>query len=205
MQDDPKEQRRREILIAALEAFSDKGYDKTTVEDIVRISGLSKGTLYWYFTSKETIFAGLLQMVFDMMWQVFENMLQQTIHEPPPERLYHLLIGTAPLQTADEGAFNWIGLYVDFFNQAWQNPALRDVFHQIYGRYLDAVESIVQQGMDDGVFRAVDPRQTATMLMAALDGYWLQQILDEGDPSPVITQYAQTIVRGLLKDHASDR
>ena len=68
MDNDPKEQRRQEILMAALQAFSEKGYDKTTIEDIVRISGLSKGTLYWYFTNKEAIFAALVQMVFDEMW-----------------------------------------------------------------------------------------------------------------------------------------
>jgi AcrR family transcriptional regulator len=199
--DDPKEERRREILMAALKAFSEKGYDKTTVEDIVRISGRSKGTLYWYFTNKEAIFAGLVQMVFDMMWLAFENALQQTVHEPPPERLRHLLLSLVPI--IDESS-NWIGLYADFFNQAWQKPTVRDNFGAFYTRYLHAVEPIVQQGIDEGAFRDVDPRQTARMLVGALDGYWFQQILELGDASPVIMLYAETIVKGLLKDHASD-
>ncbi len=49
-----KEERRNEILGAALEVFIEKGYDKASMDDIVRASGLSKGTLYWYFKNKKS-------------------------------------------------------------------------------------------------------------------------------------------------------
>ena len=58
---DVKANRRREILMAALQAFSEKGYDKTSVNDIVRVSGLSKGTLYWYFKNKQAIFVAMIE------------------------------------------------------------------------------------------------------------------------------------------------
>ncbi|MCA9911347.1 MAG: TetR/AcrR family transcriptional regulator [Anaerolineae bacterium] len=201
METDPKEERRQEILLAALRAFAEKGYDKTTVEDIVRISNLSKGTLYWYFENKQAIFSGLIEMVFSEIWRTFEVVLAQTADEAPPDRIRHLL--TAFMPVMDE-SINWVGLYADFFNQAWRNPSLRAEFHDQYKRYIDVLEPVVRQGIDGGYFRAVDSHATAQMLVGALDGYWFQQILDLGNAEPIITQYAETIVRGLMKDDASN-
>ena len=98
-----------------------------------------------------------------------------------------------------------IGLYADFFNQAWQKPTLRAVFREGYMRYIDMIAPIVQQGIDEGVFRPVDARLAARMLIGAIDGYWLQQILDIGGAQPVMALYVETIVRGLMKDDARDR
>jgi AcrR family transcriptional regulator len=56
----PQEQRIQEILDAALSCFAAKGYDKTTMDDIVEEAGLTKGGIYWYFKSKRDIFLALL-------------------------------------------------------------------------------------------------------------------------------------------------
>jgi BetI-type transcriptional repressor, C-terminal len=136
------------------------------------------------------------------MWRVFEGMRQQTIDTLPPERLRRLMVSLEPI--IDETS-NWIGLYADFFNQAWQKPTIRDSFREFYVRYIDVLEPIVQQGIDDGLFRTVDPLLTARMLVGALDGYWFQQILDVGDAQPVLALYGEIIIRGLMKDDAKDR
>ena len=59
--DEAKEQRRDKILQAALECFSTKGYYASTVDDIVKSCGLSKGAVYNYFKGKEEIFLSLLE------------------------------------------------------------------------------------------------------------------------------------------------
>ncbi len=51
---------RRQILAAALEVFSQQGYAGTTLDDITSAADLSKGAIYWYFTSKADLFATLL-------------------------------------------------------------------------------------------------------------------------------------------------
>lgn len=201
MPDDPKEERRAEILMAAMQAFSEKGYDKTTIEDIVRISGLSKGTLYWYFTNKEAIFTGLVMMVFDQFGAVLDAALQQTVDEPPPERLRHLILSFSP---ALDDSSDWIGLYADFFIQAWHNAALRAVFRDGYTRYIKLIEPIVQQGIDEGLFRPVDTELMTRLLLGAIDGYWFQQILEFGEAQPVLDLYAETIIRGLMKNDANE-
>ncbi|WIG57697.1 MAG: hypothetical protein OJF49_000442 [Ktedonobacterales bacterium] len=51
---------RRQILAAALEVFSRKGYAGTTLDDITAEANLSKGAIYWYFDSKAELFTAIL-------------------------------------------------------------------------------------------------------------------------------------------------
>jgi AcrR family transcriptional regulator len=55
-----KTETRDKILNAALDSFLEKGYHNTRMDDIVNESGLSKGTLYWYFENKEALFISLM-------------------------------------------------------------------------------------------------------------------------------------------------
>src|SRR5580692_7615212 len=57
--EDQKEGRRREILAAALRCFARDGFHSTTITDIVRESGVSQGTFYLYFQTKDDVIAAL--------------------------------------------------------------------------------------------------------------------------------------------------
>src|SRR5271155_101853 len=54
-----KEGRRQEILAAALRCFARSGFHSTTITDIVRESGVSQGTFYVYFETKDDVIAAL--------------------------------------------------------------------------------------------------------------------------------------------------
>ncbi|MCG2586340.1 TetR/AcrR family transcriptional regulator [Massilia sp. TS11] len=56
-----KEARPQELLAAALEQFVEKGYAATRLEDVARCAGVSKGTLYLYFTNKEELFKAVVR------------------------------------------------------------------------------------------------------------------------------------------------
>lgn len=50
-----KQNVKRRIVDAAWELFYEKGYDDTTVDDIIRLSETSKGSFYYYFSSKDSL------------------------------------------------------------------------------------------------------------------------------------------------------
>src|ERR1700756_2199725 len=56
-----KEERAPEILDAALSCFAEKGFAACRMDDIARRAGISKGTIYLYFESKEAVFKALAQ------------------------------------------------------------------------------------------------------------------------------------------------
>ena len=54
-----KEQATKKILEAARSVFAEKGYHDARMEDIAEMVGVSKRTLYLYFTNKEELFAAI--------------------------------------------------------------------------------------------------------------------------------------------------
>ena len=56
-----KNARPEEILAAALEVFTDRGFAATTLEDVAKRAGVTKGTIYLYFDSKEALFKALIR------------------------------------------------------------------------------------------------------------------------------------------------
>ena len=58
-----KEDRPQEITAAAFEAFADKGYAATRVDDVAKRAGVSKGLLYLYFKTKEELFKAVVRSV----------------------------------------------------------------------------------------------------------------------------------------------
>ena len=76
-----KEQRKHQILMAAMEVFKRKGYEKATLKDIVEETGMSRGWIYLYFTDKIEIFEALLLHLDDQLDGAFspQKLEQMTI------------------------------------------------------------------------------------------------------------------------------
>jgi TetR/AcrR family transcriptional regulator, repressor of fatR-cypB operon len=55
--------KREEILTAARKVFAEKGFEKATLDEIAQVAEFGKGTIYNYFSSKETLFDGILDMI----------------------------------------------------------------------------------------------------------------------------------------------
>lgn len=67
---------REKIIDAAWQLFYDKGYEQTSVEDIIRLSGTSKGSFYHYFESKDSLM-GSLSYLFDRRYDELESELDE--------------------------------------------------------------------------------------------------------------------------------
>ena len=61
---DVSAERKNQILDAAMVVFARSGFHEARMDDIVQESGLSKGTLYWYFKSKEEIITAISERLF---------------------------------------------------------------------------------------------------------------------------------------------
>lgn len=198
---DLKEERRREILMAALKAFSEKGYHATSVNDLVTASGLSKGTLYWYFKNKQAIFLAMIDMIFQDIGVYFEQSLANAQDLPPPERLRHVLTG---MNEIGEEMLSFAGLYADFFTRAWQDPEVQENLANHYQHFIEIVAPVIQAGIDEGYFRQVDVMATTRTILGAIDGFWFQQILHVGDAQALLELHTDLVVRGLTKNDTGE-
>ena len=57
----PSPETKERILASALIVFGEKGYHNATMAEIAEEANLGKGTLYWYFSSKEDLFSGMIE------------------------------------------------------------------------------------------------------------------------------------------------
>lgn len=148
-----KEARPQELLDAALALFVEKGFAATRAEEVATRAGVSKGTLYLYYPSKE-------------------DLLKAVIKKNLSERL-----AAGAAQAADfEGSASDLlrGLLVDWWTQIYDDPAAAvfklifteaRTFPEIAAYYAQEVvtpghalmTSVIQRGIDCGEFRPVDP------------------------------------------------
>ncbi|MEG0107473.1 MAG: TetR/AcrR family transcriptional regulator [Lachnospiraceae bacterium] len=74
MNEDDKKSVKERIVTAAWELFHEKGYDNTTMEDIIKLSGTSKGSFYYYFDSKDVLLSTLSDFLDDIYLQLQESL-----------------------------------------------------------------------------------------------------------------------------------
>jgi AcrR family transcriptional regulator len=191
-----KEESRRRILQAAFEAFAEKGYSQTSMDDIVRRSGLSKGTLYWHFKNKQELFLATVEMVMKT-WDEQLALLEK-VAGSAEDRIRSFFSEAGEVFDSNK---NLIGLLVDAFFQSYQMEEAQYIMKDIYTQFVGHIERIIQQGIDHGEFRAIDPHMAAVSLMAGGDGVSFYILFEPDWDMPVaLNTITDLILRGLRKE-----
>jgi len=159
------EKRKSQILDAAMDTFAEKGFHKTRMSDIADSSGLSKGTLYWYFDSKDTIILKLLDRVFEPELKKLTTLLADT--QSAEERL---LLYTERAGEDIIKMLRWIPLFYDFIALAFRQDLIKKTISKFYKNNVDLLIVLIQQGIDSGEFKAVNPLDTAIAISASIEG-----------------------------------
>ena len=203
-----QDERRKEILASALQAFYENGYDKTSMDDVVRVTGLSKGTIYWYFKNKQELFAALMEYAIIEFFAEFEVVFTQA-KDMKPRAAISTLFATATAMLNDNPTM--ASLTMDFMLQALHFPDLRHQYAEYYARYIEEVGAIIQRGIDSGDFRQVDARTAAATLIGLLDGVMLQALIGDElklewqwQMSSILQAAEQLFLHGLLKEGSSN-
>jgi AcrR family transcriptional regulator len=192
-----KEDRRAQILQAAFEAFAERGYDKTSMDDIVKRSGTSKGTLYWHFKNKKDLFLATINMLLGDLNAGAQALAQQE-DLPATDRL-RLLFGEATQVFLEDKKM--IGLFATAFFQSYQNAEARQMMLDAYQPFIDWTAQIVQQGIEHGEFREVDPVAVAAAMVCSGDGIILDMLLEPGwNTREVMTMLLDLMLGGLRKE-----
>jgi len=76
---DVSEERKKQILEAASNVFARAGFDDARMDDIAAESGLSKGSLYWYFKNKDAIIQAILENILNREFSKIREMFDEDI------------------------------------------------------------------------------------------------------------------------------
>jgi AcrR family transcriptional regulator len=176
---DVSQERKKQILDAALVVFTRQGYDRARMDDIARESGLSKGSLYWYFDSKKALFMALFEATIEDLIRTMANPLREMM-----------------------GGTDLTNILFSFFLQHGQEQDVRQVISGALEGYLDLLADVIRDGMARGEFRTdLDPDHVAGAMAAAFDGLELQVLLwPELDWQTRLDQMVEIFLSGIRQD-----
>jgi AcrR family transcriptional regulator len=162
-----RETRRRQILDAALRCFSRDGFHNTTTADIVRESGVSQGTLYLYFATKDEMIAALAEDRHQN--EALLNAL--ALREQDPIRGLLALIELHGAGLTDAARLDARRVGVQGWAEALRNP---DIHRSVVGGLAtvrEAIVRLVERGQRTGQIRSeIDPAAVARTLIALFQG-----------------------------------
>ena len=158
-----KEARPQELTAAALALFVEKGFTATRLDEVAARAGVSKGTLYLYFDSKEALFKAVIQEGIVPALEAGEAMLAEC--DDPVLLLRQILHGW----WLRIGSTELGGIPKLMMAEAGNFPDLAAFYDEaVIQRGMRLVRTVVERGIARGVFRPIDLDNLATVLIAPL-------------------------------------
>jgi AcrR family transcriptional regulator len=173
-----------------MRCFAEGGYHATSMDDLVAASGLSKGSLYWHFESKEDVFLALFDAFLEDYFAGWSAL------DDGQRPLLEVIGGGGELLirsfAEDRSQMN---AWVEFL----AHPAARERFAAAYEQSRDIVEGLLERAIARGEIRAVSAPEVAAAFIAAGEGILLQAYVDPAFPSCDCWPHVMDVwKRGLL-------
>jgi AcrR family transcriptional regulator len=186
------DERRQDLLDAALHIFAEKGIGKTTVSDVTDTAGVAKGTFYLYFGSKDHLVAALKERFVD---EILEH----------ANGLYARVGKDDWWQLVDETLTSFVDFMLErrdmihVMVQEGETPETSPYFADCQRRIDEMFAASIKMGIDAGVFSVQDPVLIGRFLHYAMDGALSHAILydTELDRDRLIAS-ARELVRKVL-------
>ena len=184
--------RRNEILDAAQRLIFTKGYDQTSIQDILAAAQVSKGAFYHYFDSKQELLEALISRIQDEAEQVLCPILQ----DPELNALekLHRYFATISNWKTERKAFLLSLLRVLY---ADANALMRQkMVRGVIRRFAPQLSTIIQQGMREGVLQPAYPDQAGEIALSLLQsqGDTLAELMLASEKEPTMFTQVESIV-----------
>jgi len=183
--------KRIEILRSAAAAFRRRGYHGASVEEIASALHMTKGNLYYYFKNKEEI----LYFCHDYSADILLDLLQEVEAEGlPADAKLRRLIAAFVHMIIDE--LHGTALTMDL--QALSPPLLKRIIAK-RDRFDHGIRSILQEGMEQGLFTPGDPKLLSFAILGAVN--WITRWFDpagSASSEQIGQSFAEYLVRGLM-------
>ncbi len=168
--------RKEQIVKAAISAFARTGLKETSMDDIVRESGLSKGAIYWYFKSKDELISELLNTFFDPKEMLrFEKMLATgTVRERIDKFIGYITEEMSKMQ-------RFRPVIQELFVIAFRDRKIRKMTRGDFQAGVALLQTIIEDGIKEKEFRRVDPHQVTIAIYEIIEGaalFWSLDMMD---------------------------
>jgi len=189
------DERAEQILQAARGCFLDKGYFATKMDEIAEASELSKGGIYFHFDSKKDIFRSLVEREYDRAMEFIEEVVDSDtdIATMIADLGRHF---TQRFASTDAPRFQAI-----IVEMGLRDEEIRQMLLQLQQNYIDRLADVLEQGVDNGQLKDVDPKSAALLLKAIIDGIQASYGIGyDPDVNSLVQTSMQILGRGILAE-----
>ena len=159
-----KEARPTELMAAALDLFVERGFASTRLEEVAARAGVSKGTLYLYFSSKEELFKAVIRSGIVPLLERGERLLGE--HRGSAAGLLREILFD---WWASVGATKLGGIPKLMFSECRNFPELGKFYYdEVISRGHHLVQSVLEKGMQTGEFRHMDANYAMRVIVAPM-------------------------------------
>ncbi len=193
-----KDARPSELTAAALELFVDKGFAATRLDDVAARAGVSKGTLYLYFSSKEALFKAVIEDGMVAALAAAEERLSD-YQGSAADLLHELLLGW----WEQIGQTPMAGVSKLIISESRNFPELACYYHdRIITRGRALLRTTLQRGIAGGEFRPVDVEAAidviiAPLLMLAISRFSIRLCGQDVSPEAYLETHFALLLHGL--------
>jgi len=190
-----RQKRRRNILTAAGTLFARDSYDAVQMDDIARLAGVGKPTIYRYFDSKDELFLEVFREALEQLEQGIGRILSAEI------------TATQALTELLGLSFNLLGNQVSALRLlTGDRPQLivqwREEFSQRRGLIMTAFRTVLERGINQNEFRSVDLDVLPAMFIGVVRGGLMGVDQHGVGPSHLAATAVDLLLSGLRKDPA---
>jgi AcrR family transcriptional regulator len=183
---------RKDILEAAAQSFSQKGFHATSMQDIAQSVNLQKASLYYHISSKQEILLAVLDQALDLLIENMQHVLEQTQMPDEKLRLAVQVYLTTMLENLDLAR-------VLLLEHRSLEPELQSRHFPRRDRFEHLWRDLIQEGANQDIFSCTDPALAARGLLGVMNWTITWYRPDGSLSAPVIAeQFADLFLRGLL-------
>ena len=163
------------IIESAKELFLRNGYHETSMSAIAKNADLGKGTLYWHFDSKDDLFQSMVTKEAKLMLKELNELAEKNLKADEILKKFIRL----RVKNIDENK-KTTQMFMDGGN--FINEELKKTMIEIFHSFIDIVEDIIKQGIDEDVFYTSNPEKAASAFIGMINGICSTIIFeDRGD------------------------
>lgn len=170
-----EEIRRQQILESAIRCISRQGYHQTTMDNIASEAGLSKGSLYWYFKSKDDILTAMCRHQCDEHLQMLSHFADQKMS-----------IKELALKTGDKILESLINepdqckMSFEFWALTDENEQVRRSQYEMHKIWQETVSNLIKSRIKKGEIKPnVNVKELSIALLAIFDGIIIAYSIDK--------------------------
>jgi TetR/AcrR family fatty acid metabolism transcriptional regulator len=169
-----KQEKRSRLVQAAIPIFAKYTFRDAKMNDVAISADVGKGTLYEYFDSKDELFLEIFKMWFAILEAQIQDVMSAV--KDPSEQI--VIFYDQYFATIEKYSDTYY-IYFDFWTELVRNPKISSQeIKDVYQSLRALMAGILEDGVNIGAFRKMDPQVKSIQLLSMIDGLLLQWLMD---------------------------